>query len=153
MTPNYVVTQMSQHNEDLWIACGAGDYNSVIRLLDGPVDINYEGYTKETPLFVACRNGHLTIVKLLLERGADFNKTDVCSITPLLIAVSIKHIEIIRLLLDYGANRNTVSITGCTVGSLVSGNKEYFSEIIDLLESYENVVDIKEPDIFRIVSS
>jgi ankyrin repeat protein len=82
------------------------------------VDINKPNRYGQTPLHTVSVEGRVEIVKDLLERGADYTLRDNKDRTPKDLAIEI------------------------TKGRGVHDRKP----IIELLQSYEDMVDIKEPD-------
>jgi ankyrin repeat protein len=54
-------------------AAGAGDLETVKRLLAEGDDVNSADNGRWTPLILAAQNGHLEVVKLLIKSGADVN--------------------------------------------------------------------------------
>lgn len=69
------------------------------------IDINAQGYKKQTALHVAVQNGHVELVKALLQWGANVNAEDKKKETPLHIASREGQVEIVQLLLVEDAIR------------------------------------------------
>ncbi|CAG2224737.1 unnamed protein product [Mytilus edulis] len=90
-------------------------------LLDGGVDVNFQGYDGKTPLIVACSFQHqhqdsdslIMLINLLIKGGANINAQDMKGRTALMYA--IRHVlatDIIQLLLDNGADPNILDDEG-----------------------------------------
>lgn len=120
--------------------------NGLIRaaeiLLAKGSDINMKDYNGRTPLYVAVCNQFLAMVQMLLRNGANVNEKNKHGWTPLYLAIVNGNIEIIKTLLDYGANANEKTSDGWAPLMLTKDK-----EIIELLTNYNDVMEIKEPDI------
>ncbi|CAC5367615.1 unnamed protein product [Mytilus coruscus] len=90
-------------------------------LLDGGVDVNFQGYDGKTPLIVACSCLHenensdcmILLINLLIKGGANINAHDMKGRTALMYAV--RHVlatDIIQLLLENGADPNILDDDG-----------------------------------------
>ncbi|VDI05608.1 Hypothetical predicted protein, partial [Mytilus galloprovincialis] len=112
-----------QEKEMLLKAVAQGKIKLVKLLMDGGVDVNFQGYDGKTPLIVACsfvaRNKNsdseslMNLINLLIKGGANTNAHDMKGRTPLMYAV--RHFlstDIIKLLLDNGANPTMLDNNG-----------------------------------------
>ncbi|XP_063420660.1 ankyrin repeat domain-containing protein 34B-like [Mytilus trossulus] len=90
-------------------------------LLDGGVDVNFQGYDGKTPLIVACSFLHqneesdsmIMLINLLIKGGANINAQDMKGRSALMYAV--RHVlatDIIQMLLDNGADPNILDDEG-----------------------------------------
>jgi hypothetical protein len=89
-----------------------GDLNTIKRLIEKGVDVNYEDWKGRTALGQA---GDLEQVKFLIDNcGANVNYQNKAGHTVLMLAVFNRKIEKIKLLLSRGANVNLESNFGST---------------------------------------
>ena len=88
---------------DLHDAAGAGDFETVKKLLDDGASVDEK--TVATPLYFAAQNGHADVVALLIERGADVNGMSKFG-AALHISARRGHIHIMEILLQNGADPN-----------------------------------------------
>ncbi|XP_063420656.1 ankyrin repeat domain-containing protein 50-like [Mytilus trossulus] len=115
--------QRYQEKEMLLKAVAQQKIKLVKLLMDGGVDVNFQGYDGKTPLIVACsfvaenKNSDseslMNLINLLIKGGADTNAHDMKGRTPLMYAV--RHFlstDIIQLLLDNGANPTVLDNNG-----------------------------------------
>lgn len=90
--------------DDLTKACGEGDMNRVISILDSGVNINAKDSKGWFPISKAAVNGQDDVLYILISRRADVDITTRRQNTPMLFAASRGHEEAVRLLLNAGAN-------------------------------------------------
>ena len=57
----------------LHLACSAGLFAAVTRLVEKGCNVNEQDHTHASPCYYACAAGHVLILELLLEQGADVN--------------------------------------------------------------------------------
>ncbi|XP_063420657.1 ankyrin repeat domain-containing protein 50-like [Mytilus trossulus] len=90
-------------------------------LLDGGVDVNFQGYDGKTPLIVACSFLHqneetdsmIMPIYLLIKGGANINAQDMKGRSALMYAVRhVLETDIIQMLLDNGADPNILDDEG-----------------------------------------
>ena len=90
-------------------------------LLDGGVDVNFQGYDGKTPLIVSCSFLHqnedsdsmIKLINLLIKGGANVNAQDMKGRTALMYAVHhVLATDIIQQLLDNGADPNILDDEG-----------------------------------------
>ncbi|CAC5367608.1 unnamed protein product [Mytilus coruscus] len=92
-------------------------------LVDGGVNVNFQGYDGKTPLIVACSfvaeeknsdsDSLIVLINLLLKSGANTNTQDMMGRTPLMYAVRhFLSIDIIQLILDNDADPNILDNDG-----------------------------------------
>lgn len=117
----------------------AGSYE-----VNAPVD-----YYKKTTLHYACQFNCKELVAALIQHGADVNAK--CSInqeTPLHDAAYWGHYDIVNILLHSGANKENKTYYGKTAADLAQKGSwdNKFAAIVQLLNSYEHIEDIKEPE-------
>ncbi|CAC5367607.1 unnamed protein product [Mytilus coruscus] len=90
-------------------------------LVDGGVNVNYQGYDGKTPLIVACSfveekkdsDSLIVLINLLIKCGANTNAQDIKGRTPLMYA--LRHclsIDVIQLLLDNDADPTILDKNG-----------------------------------------
>ena len=99
---------------------------------------------REYPLHEAAACGNIEQVRLLLCRGADVNVRDENGWTPLHCAV-YWNLEYVELLLQSGADFTMKANNGKTAKDLAE--EEGHSDIVELLQNYEDFLEIKEPDV------
>lgn len=105
------------------------DYFSVIDVLVSyQVDINKPNFYGQTPLHKASLEGRFKIVKDLLERGGDYTLRDHKNRTPKDLAVELRK-EQAELVFGSGIR-----------------HMRDLQPIIELLQRYEDISEIKEPD-------
>jgi ankyrin repeat protein len=95
-------------------ALKAGDYESVISLINAGADVNTVGERGITPLLWTAINEHTEVARVLLDRGADVNQAGERGITPLLGAAISGSTEVAKLLLGRGAGVNQAGERGIT---------------------------------------
>lgn len=109
-------------------------------------DVNAPDYRGWTPLHFAASNGYVECTWELLQNGAEVNAKNICNWTPLHHAVYWGRIECIKLLLQNGASvTEKTKYESKTAKNFV--RKEDSKEIVTLIESYEGILEIKEPDV------
>lgn len=111
----------------------------MVEEVDVDIPIHESGITM---LHVACFYGHLDRINLLIDLGADINKQCKHGWTSLHRACNCGNFEVVKLLLDRGADVNLQTIHGKRAIDFSS------SVIKDYILSYENNLDIKEPDLY-----
>lgn len=64
------IQEMSETQQELWLATNAGDLIQVQNILEENVDVNFiHSSFGNSPLHVAVENGHMEVVKELLRQG------------------------------------------------------------------------------------
>ncbi|MFC1634443.1 ankyrin repeat domain-containing protein [Planctomycetota bacterium] len=91
-----------------------GDKESIEKLFDLGVDIDYQDNSGLTALNHAVISGNVSVVQLLLEHGAGVDVGDNAKRMPLHYAVVGEHKEIIAMLLKHGASVNVKDNAGRT---------------------------------------
>ena len=96
-------TMIMTTGPDIWTEIHRGNFEGVVRLLDGGADPNeLGGYPRFCPpLELAVYYGNNEMVNLLLENGADVEKRNYNGETPIHVSVFR---EISDMLLDFGAD-------------------------------------------------
>ena len=87
---NVPITDVNQVGLDgdrpIHVACGRGNLEDVVALVEAGADVNAAGDLGYTPLHVAARQGNREIVNVLLRHGADVNAKNVFGQTPIDLA-------------------------------------------------------------------
>ena len=91
-------SEMSLH-----AACGRGDTQAAIALIERGASVNETNQDGDTPLHDACDYGHTATAVALIERGASVNKKDQSGWTPLHDACVYGHTATAIVLLENGA--------------------------------------------------
>ncbi len=91
------MTSIHDKNAALVKAAGAGDVQTIKKLLDSGAKVNYE-LNGVTPVLAAATAGHLDAVMLLLDRGADVNARDSSSRTIIKLALDNDHVALAQAL-------------------------------------------------------
>ncbi|MGN6133717.1 MAG: ankyrin repeat domain-containing protein [Aureliella sp.] len=91
-------------NDQLVQAAGAGDLETVERLIEGGADPNSVDEHGMGPLL----NFHPEVTRYLLQHGADPNRQRNENISPVIVAVC-RHFECLQLMVEAGANVNRAS--------------------------------------------
>ena len=139
-------------NTPLYIAVAYDHLHIVKLLLDHNADTERKNRFGFTPLHISSICGHVNIVKLLLDYGADIEGKDNYSRTALHHSSYFRHIDVMKLLLNSGANIGTKnnksetplqSLREKQVYSVTLPSREH-NIACDLLERYENIIQLKE---------
>lgn len=97
------------NQEKIFTAIQKNDLQSVKKLMQQGIKINYKDNGGETALEHAVKIDNKDIVKYLISKGADLNTMDNKKCTPLSV---IKSEVMMDLLLSKGANANTMVFAG-----------------------------------------
>jgi ankyrin repeat protein len=136
----------------------SNDGHCIQYLITMGADINAKTKDDMTPLYLASVNGHIECVQFLLDNNANINIQDNMGNTPLHGASYYGHKDVVQLLLDYGANQTILNdnmnlaldiANGFSKWDLYSLKEDNFkcaNEIRELIENYEPLPIIKEPD-------
>lgn len=95
-------------------AAALGDCDSIVKLLQGGVDVNVFDNHHNTPLHLAAANGHLEVVRTLIAHGAYLNETNDTYETALSMAVENQHVAVVSELVGRGALPDTYDFGGWT---------------------------------------
>lgn len=99
----------------------------------------------ETPLQMAIRLDNIEAIRTLLKHTFDINKASSISGTPLHSAALYAKKESVILLLQNGAQSHILNVSKQTPADVARENGH--SDIAKLIESYEHIPDVKEPEI------
>lgn len=138
----------------LHIASIYGHQEIVLELLKHHANPNNHDVDNCSPLHDAVFNNNTEIVKTLITYGANINMQTIRGHTPLYMAVHECRFDIVKLLLENGAdfsikdNRNqTPKDIALEKLKFIDASKRVdLQRIIDLLQSYEDIPEIKEPE-------
>jgi ankyrin repeat protein len=147
----------STENQILHIAIKHRHVPLVEELLRRNADVNYRSPSTETPLHTATasREENMLMVQQLIQHGADVNAKDLFGSTPLHNACTNGHIETVKFLLAHKADR---TIKGGVGARMIEGEdindytpawtaaRRGFLEIADLINNWQDIPEIKEPD-------
>jgi ankyrin repeat protein len=120
---------MHHNGNSLYPAAQSGDLETVSRLLDSGVSVNFRANWDDTALMAASRGGHLSTVRLLLDRGANpllVSAGDHQS-DALLDAIRSRHPKVVRVLAEHPKLASRLDAALC-----FSVDADY-SECIDVL--------------------
>jgi ankyrin repeat protein len=127
---------------DIYTCCHNGDLEGFRMLIDQNCDINHQADSGFTPLRLALEHRHLHIVRELIKHGVNVNEQINDGSTCLHIASSHGDIEVVRELLGY-CDHLINDNQGRTALDVAQ-----FNEIRQLIQSYVEPPDIKEPENF-----
>ena len=131
----------------LHCAATEGHLNCAQELLKHGANVNAQDDGGQTPLHQAAINGNLTIVQEFLKNHAtiNINAKNVNNWTPLHCAAKWSRRECVEELLQHGADFEAKTNDGKTAKYLAE--EEGHSDIVELLQNYEDFLEIKEPDV------
>jgi len=109
MDQNNSQTCLVTNQEKIFTSIQKNDLESVKKLIQQGIKINYKDKGGETALEHAVKIDNKDIVKYLISKGADLNTMDNQKSTPLSV---IKSEGMMDLLLSKGANANTMVFAG-----------------------------------------
>ena len=93
-------------------ACGAGDIEEVLLLLEDGADIDTCNVDGLTGLHQACIDNNLEMVEFLVRNGADVDRRDNEGWTPLHATASCGFLSIAQFLLEHGSDVGAVNNDG-----------------------------------------
>lgn len=107
---------MFSRADKLGDAAGAGDLETVRKMIEGGMDVNAKDFFKATPLQWAATKGRVEVVTYLLSRpGIDVAAMNAGGTTALMGACRFGHLEVVNLLLAHpGVDPNQLGKWGGT---------------------------------------
>jgi ankyrin repeat protein len=94
----------TEQDMQLITAAGAGDIDTVQRLLTEGASVDAADLNGQTALIAAAWGNHLAVACALIEAGADVNTQDSTQQSAYLIATSEGYLELLEMTLDAGAD-------------------------------------------------
>lgn len=154
-TVTILVTQAPQlineldgwNSTPLMVALGRENFTLAKILLNHGVDItNRDNYGFTALLIAVNHECDISLIEQLIQAGSDLDHQDPRGRTPLFHAVSNNSMEIIKVLLQHGADPNIIDDDGYSSLDIAERNRDHAFEIFELIQSYINGPEIKEPE-------
>lgn len=135
-------------------AANNNDFQAVVELLEGGVDVSCADEKKRTALHFSASQGNDKIVKALLDKGADPNVKDLLGNTPLHLAACTGKVPIVTLLLKAGTDVRSADNYGRTPFTLAKSRLKFLVEektyssnrvkdealqVTDMMKTYLNI--------------
>lgn len=121
----------------------SGDIEDCIRKRLNANDVNTH-FNGQGLLHFAAAHGAVDVMGMLCNKGADVNLCNIINDTPLHYAAKAGHSEAVTFLLEHGAHTNVLDFQRKTPAQLA--RTEGHDEILQLIDDYEAIPEIKKPD-------
>lgn len=124
-------------------------------LMDAGADLTVKNMYGNTLLHHYASINDYDMVDYLLHLGFDPNVKNNIGGTPLAVAINNKSFKVIKLLIDAGADPRISDKFGDTPFTILQKQSDkdrilssIYYEVLDILNSYENIPEIKEPEYY-----
>lgn len=102
-TSSFVSREVLLHH-----AITSENYNTLLKVLESDVDVNYMRPPGIAPLHMACVAGNLKFVTALTEKGADIKLKTSIGLSPLKLAFLFGHYDVAEHLILMGSDPNEI---------------------------------------------